>query len=193
MAKETEEKPDTIAQLKRYEWADVAVAMAEDKGRMPYSLAAMKELYGGFGLDKDDAIINRAFAEARAGMKSGHITDSGVLEAMGNYAQRFAQTFKDSTVADFLAYVKERGYEDIPEKLKAAFEKYKTKTVKEIEAEIKKAQEERKNPDEDALRVYQALAVLRQQVREGELYGKLVRVTTKNSLERLVAEQPKEE
>lgn len=176
--------------LKRYDLAALANHIYKDQSRGAYSLAAMKEFYTGLGVEDDDPIMNRAFAEAQAGIKDGQITNAAVFQAMGLYSEKFDDAYATTTVGDFVDYVADKGYDEIPDDVKSLLNKYKNRTVEYLEEEAKGAKKARDGGKYQELsKVVTALALLKQYVFEGVLYSNLVKENTKKSLEGLLEER----
>lgn len=167
--------------LKKYELA--ALAESKIKEKAEYSLLAMQEFYKSMGVDAEDPIVNRALQEASRGIGEGQITNSGVYEAIGIYSNKYNEALVNGTVAEFLDYAKDKGY-DIPETVAPALESYKGKTIKEIYTESKK--ETVDAAKKAAKRVWNAISLIKEYVMESLILPDLVKYRTDSGLEALL-------
>src|SRR3989338_7777136 len=125
-----EEEMSNKEKLKRYDLAALANHIYKDQSRGPYSLAAMKEFYyTGLGVESDDPVMNMAFAEAQAGISQGQITNAAIFQAMGLYSKKYDDVYVKTSVGDFVDYVADRGYNDIPDEVISMIDKYEDKTI----------------------------------------------------------------
>lgn len=185
-----EEEITSKEKLERYEHAGLAGRIFKDQSRSAYSLEAMRELYAGFGLDEDDPVMNRSFAEAYAGMRDGQVTNSGVFQAIALYAKKYDDAYSESKVGDFMDYVAGKGYSDIPDEVMSIIDKYKDKTIEQLGDEANDAKRSgNKSKYEEYSKVITALESLKNYVLEGVLYTNLIKRSTTKNLESLVEER----
>ncbi len=179
----------TIDTLERYELASLAQRMSEDKGRMQYTIKAMSNLYKKFGVDKGDPIINKALAEAAAGLAKGHITNASVFQAIELYHEKYDQAVVKSTVSDFMKYVGDKGYKDTPTEIKELTLKYNTFGIGDLAKEAKKAKDAgEEDKAKEITLLLNTIYTLQNQVMEGILYPNLVKSATNEGLEGIVKE-----
>lgn len=187
---DTEERIAGKEFLERYEYAGLAGRIFKDASRSTYALASMREHYfNRLNVEKDDHIINDAFERASAGIKDGQITDNGMLKAIESYSGKYDTACNQTKVAEFVDYAKDKGCEDIPDKLKGMFDKYKDRTREELEDELREAKKSgNRDKAQELSKVVIALDLLKQYVLDGVLYSNLVKENTKKGLEGLVEE-----
>jgi len=138
----TEEETELTSKQKlvRYEYGGLAGRIFKDQSRSAYSLEAMHGLYAGFGLDEDDPVLARSFAEAYAGVRDGQVTNSGIFKAIELYSKKYEIAYGESKVEDFMEYVEGKGFSDIPDEVRAIIDKYKGRTIEELEEKKKLAE-----------------------------------------------------
>ncbi|MBI2047347.1 hypothetical protein HYT26_04275 [Candidatus Pacearchaeota archaeon] len=133
--------------------------------------------------------LDDAFERASAGIKDGQITDNGMLKAIESYSGKYDTACNQTKVAEFVDYAKDKGCEDIPDKLKGMFDKYKDRTREELEDELREAKKSgNRDKAQELSKVVIALDLLKQYVLDGVLYSNLVKENTKKGLEGLVEE-----
>ncbi|MBI2124841.1 hypothetical protein HYT92_03550 [Candidatus Pacearchaeota archaeon] len=188
----TEEETELTSKqkLERYEYGGLAGRIFKDQSRSAYSLEAMRGLYAGFGLDEDDPVLARSFAEAYAGARDGQVTNSGIFKAIELYSKKYEIAYGESKVGDFMEYVEGKGFSDIPDEVKSIIDKYKDRTIEELEDEAKDAKRAGdREKYEEYSKVVSALGLLKNYVLEGVLYANLVKESTRRNLEGILEER----
>jgi hypothetical protein len=170
----------------RYESAAVAAKNAQNEKDI--SVLAMQSLYKTIlGKDYDDPIINHALSEAGAGGEAG-ITNLGVVEAMGVYAQKYEKAFAGASVKDLTKYLSD-GFK-VSDEVKEAFGSYGDLTVLDIATKLKDKEvpKEAKEPLENAMKAIQLLKDRRLRAATLKIYDSVVNENLAN-----MYPKPKEE
>lgn len=175
-----------LVELVKYQYGEFSARNAGIKERLVYAVMGMQGLYKELKFD-DDPIIREAIARGSAGARQGHITDTGLLGAIGHYSDKYKKAYIESTIQDILDSIERTGY-DIPENAKNALEKYRDMKYSDL---VEKARSEKEN-DEDAKKAIQALSMLEEVKFEAQLAGSMIRESITGSLNELYKEEREE-
>ncbi len=126
--------------LIRYETAAIAARNVKEKPEV--ALTSISKFYETYVIpNTEDPIsrkaIQRAFEDATYGILQGlGISNAGVLEAIGVYAGKYDDVFKNALISDILEYVGQ-GYE-IPQNVTQALSQYRDMRFSDLEDETAK-------------------------------------------------------
>ena len=153
------------------------------------SIIAVKSFYDSIGIDKQDPIIGRSLQAALVGVQSGSgISDAGVLQAIGLYSNRYKETMKNATVADYVEAAETRGYK-VPDEVKEGLVLYMDYTLEQLKGMAEN------DKDEGAKKAFYAVQAIEEQKLTAEIPYKLRTESTTNGLLDLykLPEEPQEE
>jgi len=152
--------------LMQYEMAYLAKILNEGTGdRRALAPDAMMTFYVSHGLSPNDEALNAA-------------VNSGALPgAIELYAEKFENAMDEAKVEEFVDYVKDRGYSDIPEHLNEVMKAYAGRTLNDLSKAVK--------DDAGARIVLTVIDALKDQAMEAGLYPQLVSIRTKGKLAKL--------
>ena len=147
------------------------------KQRDPASaIVAVKSFYESIGVDKEDPIIGRSLQAALVGVQSGSgISDAGVLQAIGIYSNRYKETMKSATVADYVDAAEIRGYK-LPNEVKEGLVLYMDYTLEQLKGMAEN------DKDEGAQKAFYAVQAIEEQKLTAEIPYKLRTEATTNGL-----------
>ena len=140
----------------------------------------MQKFYESRGID-DDPIINQALALASQGIRSGHISDAGVIGAIQEYSGRYAEAFENTSANDIVKYSDYK----LPDEAKDAFSEYGDKNLVELDKMIK--------DDKDAQRVAATIQILRDYKLDVSLTPKLLKDNVNAQLKNLYRKEEKKQ
>jgi hypothetical protein len=152
LEKKVKEKVDGAKELQDNEYAHYALRKIKESPQD--ALYAMSERYKALKMG-EDPILAEAFARAASGLKAGSITDSGLVNAIIHYGQKYETALKNARVEDILSRLEAYNI-PIKEPLRKALKQYAQMKFSDLE---KRAKDKDKN-DEKAIKAYNALIQL---------------------------------
>jgi hypothetical protein len=171
-------EPKPIDGVKKYQWAGLATRLRESKERAEYAIDALGKHYAGYDQElQEDDILLQAFRDARAGLAEGHISNTGVLQAMKSYGAKYAASVGQSTLGDLIGYNSKTGVKVPQDFLNAQ----RGKTIAKIVEGAQKG-------DEKLTKAYVGFEAMETEKMEAYLYPELVKEKTQATMKRISEE-----